>query len=89
MKENRYTKEFSNYLKIMNEALKRNDFKAYEYAKDMLDESIEECKQEKELMNEMKTNNFGILNHIFEEQLPTLIKNNKKAVTHVAAFSLR
>ena len=83
MKENRYTKEFSNYLKIMNEALKRNDFKAYEYAKDMLDESIEECKQEKELMNEMKTNNFGILNHIFEEQLPTLIKNNKKAVRNV------
>ena len=31
----------------------------------------------------MKTSNFGILNHIFEEQLPTLFKQNKKAVRDV------
>lgn len=83
MKENKYQKEFSNYLKIMNEALKRNDFRAYDVAKQMLDETIEDKKQEIALINEMKTNNFGVLNHIFEQQLPTLIKTNKKAVRDV------
>jgi hypothetical protein len=83
MKKDKYEKEFSNYLKIMNEALKRNDFKAYDVAKQMLDETIEDKKQEVALINEMKTNNFGILNHIFEQQLPTLIKTNKKAVKNV------
>jgi hypothetical protein len=83
MKENKYQKEFSNYIEIMNEALKRNDFKAYNVAKSMLEETIEDSKQEKALLAEMNTNNFGILNHIFEQQLPTLIKSNKKAVRDV------
>lgn len=83
MKENKYQKEFSNYIKIMNEALKRNDFKAYNVAKSMLEETIEDSKQEEALLEEMNTNNFGILNHIFEQQLPTLIKTNKKAVKNV------
>ena len=83
MKENKYQKEFSNYIEIMNEALKRNDFKAYNVAKSMLEETIEDSKQEKALLAEMNTNNFGILNHIFEQQLPTLIKSNKKAIRDV------
>ena len=83
MKENKYQKEFSNYIEIMNEALKRNDFGAYNAAKRMLDETIEDNKHENELLSEMKTNNFGILNHIFEQQLPTLFKTNKKAVRDV------
>ena len=83
MKENKYQKEFSNYIEIMNEALKRNDFKAYNVAKSMLEETIEDSKQEEALLAEMNTNNFGILNHIFEQQLPTLIKSNKKAVRDV------
>ena len=83
MKENKYQKEFSNYIEIMNEALKKNDFNAYEYAKGLLDESIEDCKRENALLGEMNTVNFGVLNHIFEQQLPTLIKSNKKAVRDV------
>lgn len=83
MKENKYQKEFSNYIEIMNEALKRNDFKAYNVAKSMLEETIEDSKQEEALLAEMNTNNFGILNHIFEQQLTTLIKSNKKAVKNV------
>lgn len=83
MMNKEYNKEFSNYINIMSEALKREDFKAYEYTKSMLDECIEECKENKALMNEMKTSNFGVLNHIFESQLPTLLKANKKAVRDV------
>jgi hypothetical protein len=67
----------------MDEALQKNDFKAYEYAKSILDESIEESKERQSLLNEMNTNNFGVLNHIFEQQLPTLFKSNKKAVRDV------
>ena len=83
MKNNKHQEEFSNYIKIMNEALQKNDYKAYEYVKEMLDEAVDESKHEKELMNEMNTTNFGVLNHIFESELPTLIKTNKKAVRNV------
>ena len=31
MKNNKYQEEFSNYINIMSEALKREDYKAYEY----------------------------------------------------------
>jgi hypothetical protein len=67
----------------MSEALKKGDYKAYEYVNDMLNEAIEESKHEDELMEEMNTTNFGVLNHIFESELPTLIKSNKKAVRNV------
>lgn len=83
MKDNAYQKEFSNYIEIIGEALKRDDFKAYGTAKLMLEEAIDEKRRNDELMGEMKTYNFGILNHIFEEQLPTLIKTNKKGVRDV------
>lgn len=83
MKNNKHQEEFSNYIKIMNEALQKNDYKAYEYVKEMLDEAVDESKHEKELMNELNTTNFGMLNHIFESELPTLIKTNKKAVRNV------
>ena len=83
MKNNKYREEFSNYTSIMNEALQKGDFNAYEYAKDMLEEAIEDSKHEKALMDEMNTTNFGVLNHIFENELPTLIKKNKKGVREV------
>ncbi len=79
MKDNKY----QDYINIMSEALDKEDYKAYEYVKEMLDEAIEDSKHEKELMEEMNTTNFGVLNHIFENELPTLIKTNKKAVRNV------
>ena len=83
MKNNKYQEEFSNFISIMNEALKRNDFAVYDAAKEMLEEAIDDCKKERALMNELKTTNFGKLNHIFEEALPELLKTNKKAVRNV------
>lgn len=83
MNNKKYQEEFSNYIAIMNEALQKDDYKAYEYAKDMLEEAIDESKHQKKLMNEMNTTNFGVLNHIFENELPTLIKTNKKGVKEV------
>jgi len=83
MDNKRYQEEFSNYLGIMSEALKKNNIKVYEYAKELLDESVDEYKTEKSLMDELNTSNFGRLNHIFEEALPTLLKKNKKAVRDV------
>ena len=83
MKTNKYQEEFTNYISIMNEALAKNDYKAYEYAKDMLEEAISERKHEDKLMEELNTTNFGILNHIFENELPKLIKTNRKGVKEV------
>jgi hypothetical protein len=83
MNTKKYNKEFSNYISIMKEALDRENFSAYEAARDMLDESIEDCKHRKELESQLNTSNFGVLNHIFEERLPELFKTNKKAVRDV------
>lgn len=83
MNTNKYKEEFSNYINIMKEALDRQNFAAYEAAKDMLDESIGECRHEKELESQLNTTNFGVLNHIFEDRLPELFKSNKKAVRNV------
>lgn len=83
MSKDKYQKEYSNYISIMNEALKKNDFEAYDAAKEMLEETIEDSKHEKALLKQMNTNNFGVLNHIFENELPTLFKTNKKAVREV------
>ena len=81
--KNNYTKEFSNYLQIMSEALNKKDFAVYDAAKEMLEETVEDCKHEKQLAEQLNTTNFGILNHIFEERLPELFKTNKKAVRDV------
>ena len=40
MKGNNYKKEFSSYISIMKEALSRENFDAYNAAKDMLDEKF-------------------------------------------------
>ena len=83
MMNKKYRVEAENYINIMSEAIKRNDIKAFDVAKAMLEETIDDYKKEKELMSEMDTTNFGILNHIFEESLPKLIKTNKNAVKKV------
>ena len=83
MNTSKYNEEFSNYISIMKEALERENFDAYDAAKKMLDESIDERRHEKELEAELGTTNFGILHQIFEERLPELFKTNKKVVKDV------
>lgn len=78
-----YQSEFSNYIEIMGEALRNEDYNTYGYASELLGEAIDERKREKELMAEMDTTNFGVLNHVFEEELPRLFKENRKAVRAV------
>lgn len=83
MMNKKYRTEAENYIKIMSEAIKKDDIKAFDVAKTMLEETIDDYKKEKELIGEMDTTNFGILNHIFEECLPKLMKNNRNAVKKV------
>lgn len=78
-----YKDEFSNYSAIIAEALSKEDIKSYEVASEMLAEAVEDYKKKVVLMEEMDTNNFGVLNHIFEDALPILFKGNKKAVKNV------
>lgn len=83
MMNKKYSTEAENYIKIMSEAIKKDDIKAFDVAKTMLEETIDDYKKEKALVEEMNTTNFGILNHIFEECLPNLMKANKNAVKKV------
>ena len=69
MMNKKYRTEAENYIKIMSEAIKKDDIKAFDVAKTMLEETIDDYKKEKELIGEMNTTNFGILNHIFTEIL--------------------
>lgn len=79
----KYVTEAENYINIMSEAIKRGDMEVLVAAKSMLEETISDYKEEKSLVDEMDTTNFGVLNHIFEEALPNLLKKNKSAVRKV------
>jgi hypothetical protein len=79
----KYKEEARNYIKIMSEAIEKDDIKVFDAAKSMLEETIDECKKEHSLSGELNTTNFGVLNHIFEECLPNLMKTNKPAVKKV------
>ena len=76
-------REFLNYIKIITEALERENFDAYDAAVEMLNEEIKEHRHQKELEKQLDTTNFGVLNHIFESRLPELFKTNKAAVKSV------
>lgn len=78
-----YQDTFSKYINLMTESLKKKNFNGYEVVRDMLDETIAEYKEQQQLCEQMNSNNFGILNHLFEEALPTLLKTNKNAVKNV------
>ena len=83
MDKKKYIAEAENYINIMSEAIKRDNIKAFDVAKEMLEETVDDYRKEKALVNEMNTTNFGVLNHIFEECLPNIIKTNKSAVGKV------
>lgn len=80
MKHNNYIKKIGNYTIKMNEALQNKDFESYAILKSLQESIITDYKKEEDLKKERNTNNFGILNHIFEDALPKLFKTNKKAV---------
>lgn len=82
-KNNPYIEKVRNYTSLMAESLSKGDFSAYESAKGMLDETVSNMREKESLKDELKTSNFGVLNHIFESELPRLIKTNKKAVRDV------
>lgn len=84
MAQDKKTKdEYTSYLSIMKAALYKEDYDVYDAAKGMLEEAVDSNKHKARLAKELSTTNFGVLNHIFEEQLPSLLKTNKKAVKEV------
>ena len=83
MENKKYITEADNYLEIMHQAINKGDIRAFDAAKSMLEETVDDYREEKALVNEMNTTNFGVLNHIFEECLPRLMKTNKAAVKKV------
>ena len=71
------TEKFDDTLKALNEG----NIELYESLKAEMDKMLEEEKNEKKTIKlEMKTVNFGVSNHIFQEQLPRLFKSDKKAL---------
>ena len=80
MNSNKFTSQIKKYARQMNEALNRKDFDTYDILKNLQEETISEYKRNEALKEERNTNNFGVLNHIFEDALPKLFKSNRKAV---------
>ena len=83
MDTKKYNKEFSHYASIIAEALSKGDLSTYRAADALLKESVSAYEMEKKLEAQLDTRNFGVLNHIFEQELPRLFKTNKKAVREV------
>lgn len=71
------TEKFDDTIKALNEG----NIELYESLKTEMDRMLEEEKNERKAINlEMKSVNFGVSNHIFQEQLPRLFKSDKKAL---------
>lgn len=83
MDTKKYSKEFSHYANVIAEALSNGDLSTYRAADALLKESVSAYEMEKKLEAQLNTRNFGVLNHIFEQELPRLFKTNKKAVREV------
>lgn len=83
MDTKKYNKEFSHYANVIAEALSKGDLSTYRAADALLKESVSAYEMEKKLEAQLNTRNFGVLNHIFEQELPRLFKTNKKAVREV------
>lgn len=83
MDTKKYNKEFSHYANVIAEALSKGDLSTYRAADALLKESVSAYEMEKKLEAQLDTKNFGVLNHIFEQELPRLFKTNKKAVRAV------
>lgn len=83
MDTKKYNKEFSHYASVIAEALSKGDLSTYRAADALLKESVSAYEMEKRLEAQLDTRNFGVLNHIFEQELPRLFKTNKKAVREV------
>ena len=83
MDTKKYNKEFSHYASVIAEALSKGDLSTYRAADALLKESVSAYEMEKKLEAQLNTRNFGVLNHIFEQELPRLFKTNKKAVRAV------
>ena len=81
--ENAFANDTKKYVGIMEEAISKDDFKTYYAAKAKLDESVENYKRNKRLENEVNTTNFFQLNHIFENELPSLFVNDQASVAKV------
>ena len=78
--KNTVREELENYATIISEASKRCDLQTCAAACRMLSEAVDEAKSENELRKEIFTTNFGVLNHVFEEALPSLFKSKKGVI---------
>lgn len=64
----------------LSNALVNEDYSEYDRVSALLDEAVESRKKEVRLMGEADTVSFSKLNYIIESVLPTLFKQDKKAV---------
>lgn len=74
----KYLKEWSETVDKAKVMLKKNNFQAYSALMEQANNVFEDYKRDSDLTYICK--NFGMANHIFEDALPKLIKNDKKAV---------
>lgn len=83
MKKIDYNKKINEYIALIKESLNKKDFDTYHKAVDLFENTVTDMKHQKKLENEINTNNFGILNNIFENVLPELFKKDRKLIGRV------
>jgi hypothetical protein len=75
-----YINECAIYAKKLNTSLTRGNFEYADICIAKINEAYDRLKEEHETWGKFENSNFGIINHIFEESLPTLFATNKKAI---------
>ena len=78
-----YLNTIKEYSSKINEAAASQDFQACDSYRYLLEKTLRAYENDVILKEEARTTNFGQLNEVFEDALPTLFKKNKKAVKQV------
>jgi len=83
MKNKNYIVEAQEYANIISHSLANKDFTTYKHALGLLEDTVKEWEKQEAFLAEANSNNFGIINLIFEDALPKLFKSNKKVISKV------
>lgn len=83
MKKIDYNKKIDEYIDIIKESLAKKDFDMYHKAIDLFENTVAKMESQKLLESEISSNNFGLLNNLFENVLPELFKKDRKLIGRV------
>lgn len=71
------------YIGMMNDSIVNGDYNGFDRAKELLEGKVSSMRRSDALLSESRCDNFGILNEIIIENVPSLFKGNRKLLSEI------